>query len=550
MPGSVSHAKKHGIQSANDHRPMAGAVLDHIVTVDANGLPKDSGTSISTLIGGLIYKGTWDATNPPVGGNPTLADGVGTQGWFYQVSVAGTQNLGSGDIDFEVDDWVLYNGTIWEKIDHTDQVLSVDSRMGAVNLGGTYVTMAIAISTVQPVIGTADGDTYLLGTGCSGVDWAGHDNEIAQYSSGVWVFRTPRTSEIAYVGLSIGTAGFQGKTYLIWDAGAWRYYVPKRVVVSDTRGDDSIGGEDTPFKTLAGAILWGQTQYSGSPFEIYIDSDMIPLGALTATIWAGMTVTLVMEQDYGASITLTVEGFTTTTIRNMTVDLIEADSGDTKNVFIIGGSLYTITPEVVPSIYLTLHYTFIFDYATFLSQTAGIYGFYETANSSSFDSVMGQPGEPDKDDHLVNKGYIDDNVLGKVRIHSGDTVPKFLYDKIAVQNGIKKTQLDSPPDSVLVLETFQQNFNQANYVNGGLAVTYASSMGTTPPNVQVSIEDLAVVAGLRGYQHWFTHTIVAGLYVGCTVHVYKMYVVGANVYIAECATNDCKVHVKASKEAL
>lgn len=57
------------------------------------------------------YLGAWDAdTN-----TPTLADGVGNNGDFYTVSVAGTQDLGSGNITFAEGNIVIYNGTIWQK---------------------------------------------------------------------------------------------------------------------------------------------------------------------------------------------------------------------------------------------------------------------------------------------------------------------------------------------------------------------------------------------------------------------------------------------------
>jgi hypothetical protein len=84
------------------------------------------------IAGPLHYMGTWDATNPPAGGAPVLADGTGNKGDLYVVSVGGTQNLGSGAIDFSVGDWVVYNGTIWQKADHSDVVTSVFGRQAAV----------------------------------------------------------------------------------------------------------------------------------------------------------------------------------------------------------------------------------------------------------------------------------------------------------------------------------------------------------------------------------------------------------------------------------
>lgn len=52
----------------------------------------------------MQYMGNWDAdTN-----TPALSDGTGTAGQFYVVSVAGTQDLGSGSITFAVNDRVIY----------------------------------------------------------------------------------------------------------------------------------------------------------------------------------------------------------------------------------------------------------------------------------------------------------------------------------------------------------------------------------------------------------------------------------------------------------
>jgi len=52
-------------------------------------------------------EGNWNANT----NTPSLADGVGNLGEFYIVSVAGTQDLGSGSQTFEVGDWVLYNSS-------------------------------------------------------------------------------------------------------------------------------------------------------------------------------------------------------------------------------------------------------------------------------------------------------------------------------------------------------------------------------------------------------------------------------------------------------
>jgi hypothetical protein len=68
-----------------------------------------------TTLGAVIYAGAWNASS----NFPTLVDGVGTKGFYYVVSVGGVQNLGSGPIDFQVSDWAIYNGTIWQKVDNS-----------------------------------------------------------------------------------------------------------------------------------------------------------------------------------------------------------------------------------------------------------------------------------------------------------------------------------------------------------------------------------------------------------------------------------------------
>ena len=84
---------------------------------------------INGLIGGSIYQGTWNAST----NTPTLASGVGTKGYYYIVSVAGSTNL-DGITDWNVGDWAIYDGTAWQQVDNTDAVVSVNGFTGAVSL--------------------------------------------------------------------------------------------------------------------------------------------------------------------------------------------------------------------------------------------------------------------------------------------------------------------------------------------------------------------------------------------------------------------------------
>lgn len=102
-----------------------GAALG-VATLDGGG--KVPLTQLPSAI--MTYEGVWNAST----NTPTLADGVGDTGMVYRVGTAGTQNLGSGPIDFGVGDYVIYNGTIWEKSDTTDAVASVNGFTGIVVL--------------------------------------------------------------------------------------------------------------------------------------------------------------------------------------------------------------------------------------------------------------------------------------------------------------------------------------------------------------------------------------------------------------------------------
>lgn len=83
----------------------------------------------------MDYRGNWDAST----NSPTLADGTGNAGDVYRTSVAGTQNLGSGSQTFALGDWVVYNGSIWEKSTNSNAVMSVNGQTGVVVLTTTDV---------------------------------------------------------------------------------------------------------------------------------------------------------------------------------------------------------------------------------------------------------------------------------------------------------------------------------------------------------------------------------------------------------------------------
>jgi hypothetical protein len=84
---------------------------------------------INSLVGGVNYQGTWNAST----NLPALTSSVGTKGYYYVVTTAGTTSL-NGINDWKLGDWVIFNGTTWDKVDNTDSVISVNGFTGAVSL--------------------------------------------------------------------------------------------------------------------------------------------------------------------------------------------------------------------------------------------------------------------------------------------------------------------------------------------------------------------------------------------------------------------------------
>ena len=103
--------------------------LDENGLIPVNRLPTES----------LVFKGLWNAeTNEPV-----LSDATGMKGDFYICSVAGTQNLGSGDITFSENDTVIHDGTIWHR------VASSSTRTELLNIIGNSSETEIGLMTPE-----------------------------------------------------------------------------------------------------------------------------------------------------------------------------------------------------------------------------------------------------------------------------------------------------------------------------------------------------------------------------------------------------------------
>jgi len=78
------------------------------ITIDAQGRITAASTIATTS---NSYQGTWNAST----NTPTLTSSVGTLGFYYVVSVAGSTNL-NGISTWAVGDWAVYSGSAWQKV--------------------------------------------------------------------------------------------------------------------------------------------------------------------------------------------------------------------------------------------------------------------------------------------------------------------------------------------------------------------------------------------------------------------------------------------------
>lgn len=193
------------VQQSVVGQPNGVASLDNTGKVPVSQIPQ---------LGDLNYQGAWNAST----NTPTLTSSVGTKGYYYVVSVAGTTNL-NGITDWQPGDWAVFNGTVWQKIDNTDAVTSVNGYTGTVVLtytdvgaqpAGTYVT---SVSGTAPVV-SSGGTTPAISMHVAD---ATHDGYL---SSTDWsAFNSKVTMTYPPVGIPYSTGTAWGTSYTTTGSG-------------------------------------------------------------------------------------------------------------------------------------------------------------------------------------------------------------------------------------------------------------------------------------------------------------------------------------------
>jgi hypothetical protein len=128
-----------------------------VASLDATGVVPLSQLPAS-IAGAVSYQGGWNASTNV----PTLSSGIGTKGYYYIVTTAGTATLDGINL-WSVGDWAVFDGTVWEKVNGSSSEAFNNITLTALNglLYGNN-TSPLTVATGAQVL---SGLSSALGTG-------------------------------------------------------------------------------------------------------------------------------------------------------------------------------------------------------------------------------------------------------------------------------------------------------------------------------------------------------------------------------------------------
>ena len=229
-----------------------------IATLDNNSKLVISQMPISVM----DYKGTYDI----VTNTPTLADGTGNQGDVYVCTTAGTRTFGPGNtITVGVGEWLIYNGTKWEKTAGntvgSGTVTSVGLSLGTtgtdVNVSNSPITSSGNINLNIP---TASASARGL---LSTADWTTFNNKVSSVTNTLnYVTRFVGANQI-----STGSIQDSGTSVSIGNASP---LASIKLLVANNGAEDAIKG----YTNASGKVgVYGVNDGSGSGNNVGVLGD-------------------------------------------------------------------------------------------------------------------------------------------------------------------------------------------------------------------------------------------------------------------------------------
>jgi hypothetical protein len=320
-------------------------------------------TSWATVTGGggLSYQGTWNAST----NTPTLTSSSGTNGYYYVVSTSGSTNL-NGITDWVTGDWAMYNGTIWQKIDQTNLVTSVNSKTGAVLLNNVDISgfASIAASGTTTTLTSSSASNYVVtGSGgqtiqlpdattlVNGALFSFNNNQ----SSGTIVVKNNSSTTIA----TIQSGGYISIVLLSNSiaAGSWdvHNYAPSNVswstntfdypgsITSATWNGNVVtynrGGTGQSSAFVAGGIVYGGTTSALAVTSAGTSGQVLTSGGTGSPTWSTPTTGTVTSVAATAGTGISISGSPITSSGTLTITNTAPD----QTVALTGSGTTTVT---------------------------------------------------------------------------------------------------------------------------------------------------------------------------------------------------------------
>ena len=246
---AVGTAVKSKISSSEKGAVNGVATLDGAGKLTASQLP-------ASAVGGMLYQGTWNAsTNSPA----IPASAVGNKGHYYKVSVAGSTTIDTIS-EWKVGDWIVSNGSVWDKIDNTDQVSTVAGRTGAVVLGTSDIAgLDTTLGTIVTANATTSTSGLMSSTDKTKLDGVATNANNYAHPTGDGNLHVPATSttnngKVLMAGATAGTLNWTALA--ISDmAGLQTALDAKATTTSVTTLSNNVGATDTNYVTVFNAAL-------------------------------------------------------------------------------------------------------------------------------------------------------------------------------------------------------------------------------------------------------------------------------------------------------
>jgi muramidase (phage lysozyme) len=257
---SITHAQVTDWTSAvNSVISTQAGAANGLATLNSSGKVPASQLSINSI----TYQGTWNATT----NTPTLTSSVGTQGYYYVVSTAGTTSL-NGYNNWNVGDWAIFNSSTWEQISSQGTVTSVNGQQGAVTLtassitSGTFANAQISSSSVTQWTSSININNLSgapAGTVLGTTDSQTLTNKSLIMQSNAFVDNGDNTKKIAFSQTSASTA--TTLTFSSQQTTSQTLLVPN-ITASDTIVTLGLNQTITGSKTFSGGIFLGSSTYN------------------------------------------------------------------------------------------------------------------------------------------------------------------------------------------------------------------------------------------------------------------------------------------------